>query len=173
MQTLYSWLANHFARRSYILFLIVASLFLVCVPTTNGAAGLKRQATSPPALQSSLDQKWLQRAFSQIDESEYHLRWQPGKDGYQSPNRAHELRFTYFPDGFDAEPRSLKAGEGPWKISMRLKAYGRESALIDFCNDSLEATGNQGRADSGPVVVEYLNNKQGMRQNFIVHQAPQ
>ena len=175
MQTLYSWFSNRVARQSYIVSLVGVSLFSLLTQTTNGAADLNRQASSASARQAmggSLDQRWLQRAFSHIDESEYFIRWQANSGAYESPNRAHELRFTYFPDGFAAEPRSVKAGANPWRISLRLKAYGRGDRLQDFSNNRLETRNNRGIADSGPILIEYINDKRGMRQNFIVRKTP-
>ena len=78
---------------------------------------------------SVVNESWYEQVSRNILMSEYEIRYQESSKEYQSPNRAHNLRFSYYLDGFKVCPREDK---DKWKVEMRLKRYGREGNLISY-----------------------------------------
>jgi hypothetical protein len=91
---------------------------------------------------------------------------------YQSPNRAQNLRFTYRGDGFTVEPRTYDEQDSPWKLGMSLSAWGREDARSTFRPGELRVDANRAAAEGRGVTVTYHNDREGMRQDFLVRQRP-
>jgi hypothetical protein len=61
--------------------------------------------TDSQNLPAGIDPGWYGKVLKEIQTSEYHITRQEQTGVYQSPNRAQNLRFTYFEDGFAAAPR--------------------------------------------------------------------
>ncbi|MDX2133134.1 MAG: hypothetical protein SFV52_00005, partial [Saprospiraceae bacterium] len=60
----------------------------------------------------------MQKALAYVEQSEYFIRDQKAKGALQSPNRAHNMRFTYKADGFEAQPRVDSSLQ--WKIAFQV-----------------------------------------------------
>ncbi len=112
--------------------------------------------------------------FEHIASSEYNIRWIEDTSVYRSANRAQNLRFTYYEDGFAAEPRDY--GEGnpkPWEIALRLQAFGKSADQAQsIAGARWTVNENAASADAGSIVVEYRNDRDGLRQNFQVPAPP-
>ncbi len=75
--------------------------------------------------------------FRQIKESEYDVRWIEETGVHKIANRAQNLRFTLFPNGFGTEVRDYGEGnERPWGVVILLDEFGKSA--------------DQGRAVSNP-----------------------
>ena len=70
----------------------------------------------------------LSEIFFSIAESEYEIRWQDRAGAYQSPNRAQNLRFTYYNDGFVAQRRVQATESDEWTVVFRLALFGKPTA---------------------------------------------
>jgi len=107
--------------------------------------------------------------------SEYHIRYQPRVGAYQSPNRAHGLRFTFFDDGFRMTPRT---DENAWSAELRLRSVGRGAADARASEGAFSTArdrttnGNRMVVSHDGVDIEYVNSRDGMRQNFVVRRKP-
>jgi|GEM_PF-632495 len=114
----------------------------------------------------------MQKALAYVEQSEYFIRDQRATGALQSPNRAHNMRFTYKPDGFEAQPRVDSSLQ--WKIAFQvLGVYRGDTRLIAAASEA-DATVAENRLvyEQAGYQVEYLNNQAGMRQNFIVAEKP-
>jgi hypothetical protein len=125
-----------------------------------------------PACPEGVDPGWWGRVQDDIARSEYDIRWQEGVGAYQSPNRAQNLRFTYRGDGFMAEPRAHGEEDSPWKLGMRLSAWGREEQRKEFRSGELQVDGDRATAEGEGVALTYRNGRKGMRQDFLVRERP-
>lgn len=107
-----------------------------------------------------------------VKRAEYEIRWQEGVGAWQSPNRAQNLRFTFSDAAFRAEPR-LVADEEPWSVSLHLAAVGRRDSLRPVPERAtLEVAGRIARMSIGDLTIEYFNDENGLRQNFILNDRP-
>ena len=136
--------------------------------------------TSKTSLVAALDQSdWYGSAVKDIQLREYKIQWDKKKRVYESPNRKNNLRFYYNANGFIVQPRAIRIplsdvgrGKRPeetkyrtvpnWKVKFDLdkKQVGKGSwNIVD----------NKAEYITNNITVQYLNNNEGMRQNFIVH----
>ncbi|MCK4421240.1 FG-GAP repeat protein, partial [candidate division WOR-3 bacterium] len=119
-------------------------------------------------LPEGIGNSWWGEVQKNIKTSEYEIRWQEKKGAYQSPNRRNNLRFTYFTDGFKAEPRKYD-GEMLWSVDLRLVSYGRGRRVITYRKGrKLIVKGNTAEVKGRGIKIQYANNEKGMRQNFVV-----
>ncbi|MBK8495808.1 MAG: FG-GAP repeat protein [Chitinophagaceae bacterium] len=124
-------------------------------------------------------QNWMAAAQENIRKSEYHFKWEEKLNAYCTPNRKNNLRFFYTDKGFIVEPRTTQIPIGEfdpaarpdeikyksipkWKVKFNLnkKQVGKGTWKV---------AGNKAEYVTDKITVQYINNNDGMRQNFIVH----
>ncbi len=135
----------------------------------------KDQATDTASLKQS---NWYGEAMKNIAASEYHFKWEAAKNAYCTPNRKNNLRFFYNEDGFTVEPRTTKIPMGdfdPMKRPDEIKYKQLPNWKINFNLDKKQVgkgiwqvTGNKAEYVTDNITVQYINNEEGMQQNFIV-----
>ncbi|MBL0055242.1 MAG: FG-GAP repeat protein [Chitinophagaceae bacterium] len=121
---------------------------------------------------------WMAQAQENIRKSEYHFKWEEKLNAYCSPNRKNNLRFFYTEKGFTVEPRTTKIPIGefdPLKRPDEIKYKNIPNWKIRFNLDKKQATNgkwqivnNKAEYVTDNITVQYINNDEGMRQNFIV-----
>jgi hypothetical protein len=143
--------------------------------TTNPFEPVKKKVEEP------WSQNWMATAQENIRKSEYHFTWEEKLKAYCTPNRKNNLRFFYDEKGFVAEPRSTKIPIGKvdpkampdeikyrnipnWKVKFRLTEKQVGKGLWKVAENKAEYLTEK-------ITVQYINNDEGMRQNFIV-QSP-
>lgn len=124
-------------------------------------------------------QNWMAGAQENIRKSEYHFKWEEKYKTYCTPNRKNNLRFFYNDKGFIVEPRTTKIPVGEhdplqrpdetkyknipgWKIKFNLDKKQVGTGVWKVADNKAEYITNK-------ITVQYINNEEGMRQNFIVH----
>ena len=130
-------------------------------------------------------QNWQSTVQENIRQSEYHFKWEEKLNAYCTPNRKNNLRFFYNERGFSVEPRTTKIPIGDsiaigfdpmarpgeikyrtlpnWKIKFRLDKKQAGKGLWKVAENKAEYITDK-------ITVQYINNDEGMRQNFMVHQ---
>jgi hypothetical protein len=122
-----------------------------------------------------VDQHWLDQAYKNIEKEEYQIQWQEDAGALQSPNRKQNLRATYRPGRFTLAPRIDTVGTTQWKIDFNLQGiYRNENRIYAVTeNSEQEIFSNKLVYHFGKEYsVEYMNDQEGVRQNFIVHRKP-
>ncbi|NTW48513.1 MAG: hypothetical protein HGB19_02025, partial [Chlorobiales bacterium] len=148
------------------LFSFSALFFLLSIVVIPAFAQQKELPS--PSLQN-IDQNWLRQVQRNIGRSEYFIQWQENVSAYQSPNRAQSLRFTYYENGFKAQPR---AGGDEWQAEFRLKTIDRGEKELPIEKMVLTAEENTLKASNSDFDIHYRNDEKGMRQDFIIKQRP-
>ncbi|MBL7700930.1 MAG: FG-GAP repeat protein [Ferruginibacter sp.] len=146
----------------------------------------EKKATEP------WSQNWMATAQENIRKSEYHFTWEEKLKAYCTPNRKNNLRFFYNEKGFSVEPRQVKIPvdkvdkmAGPedikyrtipnWKVRFELdkgllsqmpSANGKQQMVNE---NKWQIVNNKAEYITEKITVQYINNYEGMRQNFIVH----
>jgi hypothetical protein len=109
-----------------------------------------------------------------IANREYHISYDDQTHSFQSPNRKQNLRATYEPGALTIRKRidSTDSGftikllnEGVFADEKLIYAVAPESAITHSENKIL--------IDHGHFSEEFINSEEGIRQNFIVEQAPE
>ncbi|MGG7660909.1 FG-GAP-like repeat-containing protein [Dyadobacter sp. BHUBP1] len=108
-----------------------------------------------------------------IASREYHITYDRTKHMLQSPNRKQNLRAYYRPGSLNIQNRVDSAGH---KFSFTLKNEGilADGGLIGRSDPAAqpEILGNKLLIRHAKFDEEFVNNEDGIRQNFIVHEAP-
>jgi hypothetical protein len=123
---------------------------------------------------------WWAVVQEDIRQSEYHVTWQDRTylsdlpAAYHAPNRAHNLRAYFTPEGPVAIPRAWPEGveAPPWRWGLRLVAWGREGAHQPVPPATLHPGGNRIEYRRGVLTEWYVNDEQGLEQGFTLHSPP-
>lgn len=102
--------------------------------------------------------------------SEYFIHWQNNAGIYESPNRKNSLHAVYTGHEISITPQNTQQ---QWSFSLTVKgvsANGRslykpvEQPLVSIDNNTIQFN------HANHFTVEYVNNEQGIRQNFIIQE---
>ena len=139
------------------------------------------KATKPSALGNTGDLKnsnWFATIQKDVKKSEYFIKENPVSGTLGSPNRKNNLRFTYDANGFSVKPRTtkipleeLKPGQDP--DSIKYKTIKDWAIRFDLNNRQWgegywKINDNKAEYLTDKVTVQYDNQEEGMRQNFVV-----
>jgi hypothetical protein len=155
---------------------------------------LPEQAESPgrpdETAAAPVDADWWSTVQQQVEQAEYAVTWQEQTylvdlpAAYQAPNRAHNLRTYFAPDGPTLIPRTWaqETATPPWRLKMALAGWGRAGDLsgqgrLELAQAELEAGEAAGAANRidyrrGGLVEWYRNDENGLEQGFTFLSAP-
>jgi len=130
----------------------------------------KEFAADPTTLKQS---GWYANAISTINAKEYEINYDLELKRYTSPNRKNNLRALYTTNTFTLSPRNDSADK--WKLELALQGIysGKQKIYSLDANASVTRSGQAIRFNhNNDFTVEYINNEEGVRQNFIIQKAP-
>ncbi|MEW5987370.1 MAG: hypothetical protein AB1791_12105, partial [Chloroflexota bacterium] len=143
--------------------LMVTLFLLVSGQTSDHATDPKSKIQNPKS-----DDAWLATVQENIRQAEYYVTWQEqtylpdSLPAYQAPNRAHELRTYFTPEGITVMPRTEGiangANEANFVLSWRL--VGVEEAAEPV------VSGNRIEYQRGDLTEWYVNDERGLQQGF-------
>lgn len=126
-----------------------------------------------PSESASIPDSALETIYSSIAAREYHVTKDPATGIPQSPNRKQNLRAYFKPGTFTVRNRIDSAGhnfhltlmtEGVYADNQKLPVSKRDTATI--------ISENKIQLKQGILTEEYINSEAGIRQNFIIQNAP-
>jgi FG-GAP repeat/FG-GAP-like repeat/Secretion system C-terminal sorting domain len=134
---------------------------------TNEKKGI---ATDTAALKQS---GWYAKAINTINAKEYEISYDEKLKSYMSPNRKNDLRALYTTSTFTLSPRNDSADKWNLKLVLQGIYSGKEKIYSPDVNASVTRSGQAIRFNhNNDFIVEYINNEEGVRQNFIIQKAP-
>jgi hypothetical protein len=124
---------------------------------------------------------WWSTVQENIRRSEYHVTWQEQTyladvpAAYQAPNRAHNLRTYFTPEGPVVIPRlwTEELEATPWRWEVSLVDWGREGALEPVPPAELEVDENLIEYRRGTLLEWYRNDEHGLEQGFTLNAPPE
>lgn len=134
----------------------------------NPCESKKNNAVDTTALKQS---NWYSEILKNIEASEYEIK----KDGktklFTAPNHQQQLKSFFNYNGFTLQPRSE---EKTWQLKMQLTGIYADKKLIatPAKKDLPSANANKIVFNSTNFSTEYINSKEGVRQNFIIQKKP-
>lgn len=159
-------------------------LRLECPPHPALTRNLKQTAGNDNS-SDAYDKGWYQQAIELIRKEEYNISYSEELNAFQSLNKANNLSFTYHNDGFTAKPQAeaepLCDIDDKLVLEKDRKHETSEDWSIRFkviCSDltegtgELRASGNKAHIEYDKMRIDYTNNENGMRQDFIIKQKP-
>ena len=142
-----------------------------------------------------IDQSWYQNVIDNIEKEEYEIKYSEELGAYQSPNRANNIRFIYHKDGFkaklrddkmplfDVNDKTIRESDKKyetleeWEINFKVDEITTNSTnstgSTDFAGSEINAAGNKAFIEDGNMRIDYTNDKEGMRQDFIIKRKPE
>lgn len=121
----------------------------------------------------SLHREEFTGIFAQIEQSEYEIHWQQELGAYMAPNRAHNLRFIFRNDGLTVMPRKSSDSGPAWTATLRLNSYGRTGfGDKGIGNGSWLIKKNSSKLHGDGFTISYTNDKEGLRQEFLIDKKP-
>lgn len=136
---------------------------------------------SMPDIDKLKESDWYSSAAKSLEEREYYFNKTEDGNSYSTPNRKNNLRFYYDENGFTAEPRTTRIpvanydkSADPDEIKYRQIPAWKVAFQLDkkqIGKGVWETDGNKAAYRTDNVIVEYINNEEGMRQNFIVQKS--
>ncbi len=116
---------------------------------------------------------WYAEAIKNIAAQEYEINYSSEAKKYSSPNRQQNLRAFYTGDQFTLLPRNDSADK--WKLNLQLKDIYADAHkwFAPAGNPVVIKNGSQIQFNhNNEFTVEYVNTKEGVRQNFIIQKEP-
>ncbi|GGM98155.1 hypothetical protein GCM10010967_34960 [Dyadobacter beijingensis] len=108
-----------------------------------------------------------------LEKQEYHISYDPDAKSLQSPNRAQNLRAYYRPGKLTVQTRIDTTGEG-FKLELINEGIYADGKPLyaPQPNAKTDHQDNQVEIVHDAFTEEFVNNENGVRQNFIVDHAP-
>ncbi|MCF2488243.1 FG-GAP-like repeat-containing protein [Dyadobacter sp. CY347] len=160
--------------------LAFAACFDVYVKTTRDYA-VPKSATNLPLvkpvfskkLEKEIEPSLLGNIQQNLAKREYHITYDSRKQSLQSPNRKQNLRAYFKPGHFTIQNRvdSLDHNFKLELITADIYANGQK-LFGPQANAVPEKADNKLKIKHQHFTEEYINDEEGIRQNFIIHKAP-
>lgn len=115
-----------------------------------------------------VDEGWLAGVEADIRRMEYEAS--ETEAGLQAPNRRHNLRTYFRPDGIDIRQR-VGAGSA-WRFTWRTLTWGRPGRMAALDRTSPIANGARVTYVRGPLDEWYVNGESGIEQGFTIRERP-
>jgi hypothetical protein len=111
---------------------------------------------------------------SSLEKQEYHISYDEQKKKLQSPNRRNNLRAYYEPGKLTVETRVDTTGDG-FKLQLVNEGIFADGNLLYTPETGAKAElhENTVQISHQAFTEEFINNEDGVRQNFIIEKAPE
>lgn len=108
-----------------------------------------------------------------IVQREYRVSYDSQAKKFQSPNRRQNLRAFYAPGSLTLRKR-IDSTNSDFELKLLNKGVFADGKLLYSVSDNAALRNFENRVliDHGPFSEEFINNEEGVRQNFIIDQAP-
>ncbi|WP_138484202.1 FG-GAP-like repeat-containing protein [Dyadobacter bucti] len=166
-------------RKTHVLILCLASTLLAVILYRNAkfpySHHTKKPATSNKIIspQTEIPDNFKALYQKNIAQREYHITWDKEKECLQSPNRKQNLRAYYQPGVLKVQNRVDSAGNN-FQLTLTTEGIYADGKKLHTPskNSPSEISDNRLLLKHPGFTEEYINNEQGIRQNFIVESAP-
>ena len=157
-----------------VLIAVVTILIVEHTPAVTRNIVAEKETTVNPGSKNTPHPDWYSTAIGAITNAEYEFKKDTTTNRYCTPNRKNNLRFFYDDNGFTAEPRTTIAkipGKNPTEINHKELPAWKVAFTLDkkqIGKGRWNVAANKAEYITDKVTVQYINNEEGMRQNFIV-----
>ncbi|MGG7660907.1 FG-GAP-like repeat-containing protein [Dyadobacter sp. BHUBP1] len=109
-----------------------------------------------------------------LEKQEYHISFDPQKKKLQSPNRRNNIRAYYEPGKLTVQTRVDTIGDG-FKMELVNEGIFADGKLLYTPEMAAKAEHHENKVqiNHSAFTEEFINNEDGVRQNFIIENAPQ
>lgn len=156
--------------------MVVLAILLVLASITRNRdkqASSIGPAMTKPSLTNSPTTGTLTSIQNEIAKREYHITYDSAHHALQSPNRKHNLRAYYRPGKLTVQSRIDSTGQNFRMELVNEGVYADGILLVEAEPDAVTNNSDDTlRIIHSGFAEEFINNEAGIRQNFIITQAP-
>ncbi|WP_353717494.1 FG-GAP-like repeat-containing protein [Dyadobacter sp. 676] len=129
---------------------------------------------STGALPTGVSEATLANIRSSLAKQEYHISFDEQKKKLQSPNRRNNIRAYYEPGKLTVETRVDTTGDG-FEMELVNEGVFADGKLLYAPEITAKADHHENKVQisHSAFTEEFINNEDGVRQNFIVQTAPE
>ena len=133
--------------------------------------GKKIATTSLP---EGISRNWYQQAVNNLEQREYFIKPFSSTNNFAAVNRKQQLGFLFTNSGYTVKRFDFNDQlKSLWEFSFNIKGISRNKGAILLPQQVQSNYSDQQLTyQYNGFKVEYINSKQGMRQNFIVQKKP-
>jgi hypothetical protein len=138
----------------------------------TGASTQKSEQTGS-ARGNSFSDNWYNEAVARLQTAEYAIHASDEKGLFKTVNPVNHLAGSLKYNHFLVSNAGASANEKKWNVDFHIKGTGRDRSLPELANYN-NITLDEGMVSytCGNTRIEYINNKQGIRQNFEIIKKP-
>ncbi|NML22937.1 T9SS type A sorting domain-containing protein [Pseudoflavitalea sp. G-6-1-2] len=137
-------------------------------PVSSGASSFQRNnATTDSTVSTTV----IEAVTNDIRRREYHIRSDEKKQLYQASNRANRFRTQFSGNKYRLGSRDKT---NDWHLQLTTESVTAGNKSIVTADQQPKVTADKEQLDFAfaGYTVQYINNDEGVRQNFIIHEAP-
>ncbi|MES1220233.1 MAG: integrin alpha, partial [Bacteroidota bacterium] len=124
------------------------------------------------AISDDFTDEWYNNAINNIEQMEYNFYPLSRPDNFKAANIKNNISFIIEPSSYSVQ-NSFQSKQNSWKIKFDLKGIGRNNlSCVPGNNFSITNKSGQLAYRFNDVTIQYINNEEGLRQNFIVGKKP-
>ncbi len=147
-------------------------------PSVAAVNTLISQSSSPESSLTPVgtDTTWVGNIQDNIRQEEYHITWQeettlPNEQGaYQAPNREHNFRTYFVPDGIYLQPRTEITEQ--WLWGLKLTGFGYADNMQPVSSPELMPDKSHIAYQRDSITEWYSNREEGLEQGFTLNHPP-
>lgn len=124
--------------------------------------------TTFQSLPANVESDWYNEAVKNIENSEYSFQHLKKEKMYSTVNTKNAMRFDIKANGYLVSNIPSSANPDEWQTGFRMKSITRENNQWLSQPKSVLANGSNLRVENKEFDIEYLNSRNGLRQNFII-----
>ncbi|SDH39337.1 Por secretion system C-terminal sorting domain-containing protein [Dyadobacter soli] len=135
---------------------------------------VKAAAQTTDALPTGVSEATLADIRSSLEKQEYHISFDEQQKKLQSPNRKNNIRAYYEPGKLTVQTRVDTTGDG-FKVELVNEGVFADGKLLYTPEAQAKAAhhDNKVQISHNAFTEEFINNEDGVRQNFIIESAPE
>ncbi|MDR6808333.1 hypothetical protein J2Y45_005317 [Dyadobacter sp. BE34] len=143
-------------------------------PLTRPATALPAQMPETALSKTALSETTLADIRNSLEKQEYHISFDEQKKKLQSPNRRNNIRAYYEPGKLTVQTRVDTTGKG-FKMELLNEGVFADGKLLYTPEITAKAKHHENKVQisHNAFIEEFINNEDGVRQNFIVESAPE
>ncbi len=133
------------------------------------------QQTGPNSDVDVITKGWYEQILANLLKQEYYLHLKKDKH-YRAFNRSNNIIGQLKPGAMNLTPK-LDSGQTtvPWQAELETVSIVFDNHLVYTPTQTALITSDENTVEfhHGKYTEQYINNEQGLRQNFIIHEGPQ
>lgn len=159
-----------------LLFLLPVAVFAQSIetPAQQITSPFLLKQYQPVTLPANTSRDWYNQALKNLQEREYFVRSLTGKKIFGAVNRSQQTGYRFTENGYSIKRFDFEKELAPgWQADFLVEGIGRgNDRVLKPLNGTALSNDQRLHYQYSGFTVEYINGRDGLRQNFLVSQKP-